>query len=128
MHQVATLSVQLGLRSALVNRYRDAPSIPLGQLLTELSPRTDNPLRYCTNIGNIPSNFYLPDELKHLKQLDDEDTKSLYSSSIPTLFLRMQNSVSKNLSEKIYPISQRVHCQPAAKQIVRSEKKSPAKV
>ena len=114
MHQVAALSVQLGLGSALVDWYRDATSVPLGHLLIDLSPRTDDRLRYCTNSGNIPSKFYVTDNLKHMKYLDDEHTKSLYSPSIPARFPRMQNSVSKNLSRRTYPISQRLHRQPAA--------------
>ena len=67
VHQVATLSVQLGLGSALVDWYRDATSVPFGHLLIDLSPRTDDRLRYCTNSGNIPSKFYVPDNLKHLR-------------------------------------------------------------
>ena len=91
MHQVATLSVQLGLGSTLVDWYRDATSVPFGHLLVDLSPRTDDRLRYCTNSGKIPSKFYVPDNLKHLKILDDEHTKSLYSPSTTALFPRMQN-------------------------------------
>ena len=98
VHQVATLSVRLGLGSALVDWYRDATSVPFGHLLIDLSPRTDDRLRYCTNSGNNPSKFYVPDNLKHLRYLEDEHTKCLYSPSIPALFLPMQNSVSKNLS------------------------------
>ena len=128
VHQVATLSVQLGLGSALVDWYRDATSVPFGHLLIDLSPRTDDRLRYCTNSGNIPSKFYVPDNLKHLNYLDDQHTKSLYSSSIPALFPRMQSSVSKNLSKRIYPFSQRVHRQPAARKLVRSKKKTRRKV
>ena len=54
VHQSATLSVQLGFGSALVDWYRDATSVPFGFLLIDLSPRTDDRLRYCTNSGNIP--------------------------------------------------------------------------
>ena len=46
--QVTTLSTQLGLGSELVDWYRDATSVPFGHLLIDLSPRTDNRLRYCT--------------------------------------------------------------------------------
>ena len=60
VHQLATLGVQLGLRSALVDWYRDATSVPSGQLLTDLSPRTDDRLRYCTITGKKPSNFMYP--------------------------------------------------------------------
>ena len=49
VHHVATLSVQLGLGSALVDCYRVATSVPFGHLLIDLSPRTDDRLRYCTN-------------------------------------------------------------------------------
>ena len=122
VHQVATLSVQLGLGSALVDWYRDATSVPFGHLVIDLFPRTDDRLRYCTISENIPSKFFVPDNLKHLKCLDYEHTKFLYSPSISALFHPMQNSVSKNLCKRIYPISQRVHRQPAAKKIVRIEK------
>ena len=100
VHQVATISVQLGLGSALVDSYRDATFVPFGHLLIDLSPRTDDRLRYCTN-------------------------NSLYSPGIPALFPRMQNSVSENLSKRI---SQRVHRQPAERKLVRSKKKSRPKV
>ena len=121
MHQVATLTVQLGLGSALVHWYRDATSVPFGHLLIDLSPRTDDRLRYCTNRGNVPSKIYLPDNLKHLKHLDDEHIKSLYSPSISTIFPRMQISVYQNLCKRFYPISQRVHRQPAAGKLVRKK-------
>ena len=126
MHQVATLNVQLGLGSVLVDL--DATSVTFGHLLIDLSPRTDDRLRYCTNSGIIPSKFYVPDNLKHLKYLDDEHTKTLYSPNIPTLFPRMQISVSKNLSKSLYPISQRKCRQPAARKFDRSKKKSLPKV
>ena len=128
VHQVATLCVQLGLGSALVDWYRDATSVPFGHLLIDLPPRTDDRLRYCKNSGNIPSKFYVPDNLKHLKNLDDEHTKFLYSQSIPTLFPPMQNSFSKNLFKRIYPISQRVHRQTGARKLVRSKTKTRRKV
>ena len=128
MHQLATLSVQLALGSALVDSYRDATSVPFGHLLIDLSPRTDDRLRFCTNNINIPSKFYVTDNLKHLKYLDDEHIKSLFSPSIPAVFPRLQNSVFKNSSERTYPNSQRVHRKPAARKLVRSEKKSRPKI
>ena len=73
--QVTTLSTQLGLVSELVDWYRDATSVPFGLLLIDLSPLTDDRLRYCTNSGSVPSNFYIPERLKHLRTLDDEHTK-----------------------------------------------------
>ena len=58
--QITTLSTQLGLGSELVDWYRDETSVPFGHLLIDLSPRTDDRLRYCTNTGSIPSKFYIP--------------------------------------------------------------------
>ena len=128
VHQVATLSVQLGVGSALADCYRDATCVPFVHLLIDLCPQTDDRLRYCRNSGNIPSKFYVPDNLKHLKYLDDEHTKSLYSPSIPARFPRMPNSVSKNVSKGFYPVSQRVHRQPAARKLVRGRQKTRPKV
>ena len=128
VHQVGTLSVELGLGSVLVDWYRDATSVSFGHLLIDLSPRTDDRLRYCINSGKFSSKFYVPENLKHSKCLDDEHTKFLYSPSIPALFPRMKNSVPKNFSKRIYPISQRVHRHPGARKLVRSKKKSCPKV
>ena len=55
--QVTTLSTQLGLGSELFSWYRDATLVPFGHLLIDLSPRTNDRLRYCTNTGSIPSKF-----------------------------------------------------------------------
>ena len=49
--QVGRLNVQLGLGLSLVDWYKNATSVPDGLLLIELSPRTDDRLRYYTNSG-----------------------------------------------------------------------------
>ena len=72
--QVTTLSTQLGRGSQLVDWYRDATSVRFGHMLIDLTPRTDDRLRYCTNTGSIPSKFYIPDRLKQSETLDDEHT------------------------------------------------------
>ena len=106
--QVNNFSTQLGLGSKLVDWYRDATSVPFGPLLIDLSPRTDNRLRYCTNTGSIPSKIYIPDRLKLSKILDDEYTKSLYSPSVPIIFQKMQKSFPSVLPKKVYPVSLRM--------------------
>ena len=65
--QVTTLSTQLGLGSELVDWYRDATSVPFGHLLIDLSPRTDDGLRYCTNTGSISSTFFYPGPAETVK-------------------------------------------------------------
>ena len=67
VHQVATLNEQLGFGSALVDWCRDATSVPFGHLLIDLSPRTDDRLRYCTIKGKILSKFFATVNLKHLR-------------------------------------------------------------
>ena len=62
--QVTTLSTQLGLGAELVDWCRNATSVPFGHLLIDLSPHTDDRLRYCTNTGSIPSKFYIPEPLR----------------------------------------------------------------
>ena len=90
--QVITLSTQLCLGSELVDWYRNATSVPFGHLSINLSSRTDDRLRYCTNTASIPSKFYNPDRLKQSKILDDENIKSLYSPSVAIIFPQMQNA------------------------------------
>ena len=77
--QVISHGAQLGLASELVDWYRYATSVPFGHLLIDLLPRTDNTLRYCTDSGSLPSKFFIPERLNHLRTLDDEHTKSLHS-------------------------------------------------
>ena len=47
--QVSTLSAQSSVESELVDWYRDATSVSYGHLLIDLSRRTGDRLRYCTN-------------------------------------------------------------------------------
>ena len=96
--QITTLGAQLSLGSQLVDWYRDATSVPFGHLLIYLSPRTDYILRFCTNSGSVPSNFCIRERLKHLRNLDDEHTKSLYSPSVAIAFPQMHKSLSSVLS------------------------------
>ena len=120
--QINTLSTQLGLGSTLVEWYRDATSTPFGHLLIDLTPRTDDRLRYCTNSGSIPSKFYVPKPLQHLNRLDDEYTKSLYSPSVPAIFPHLQKYISSKLPNRVYPISKRVHSESARGKFARVEK------
>ena len=65
--QVSTLSARWGLGSELVDWQPDAKLVPYGHLLIDLSPRADDRLRYCTNTGSIPSNFYIPEPADTIK-------------------------------------------------------------
>ena len=107
--QVTTFSTQLGLGLELVDWYRVATPVPFGDLLIDLSPRPDDRLRYCTNTGSIPSKCCIPYRSEQSKNLDDEHTKSLYSTSVPINFPQMQKSFPSVLPERVYPVSMRTH-------------------
>ena len=126
--QVTTLSTQLGFRSELVDSYRDATSVPFGHLLIDLSPRTDDRLRYCTNTGSIASNFYSADRLKQSKHLDDEHTKSPYSPGVPIIFSQMQTSFPSVLSNRVYPVSLRMHIKTAQRKPAKHKKTTRGKI
>ena len=124
---VSTLSAQTGLGSELVDWYRDGTSAPYGHLLIDLSPRTDDCLRYCTNTGSIPSKFYIPDRLKQSKILDDEHTKSHYSPSVPIFFPQLQKSFLLVLPKRVCPVSLRMHKKSAQRQPAKDKKTSRGK-
>ena len=92
--QETALGAKLGLGSELVDWYRDATSVPLGYLLIDLSPRTDDRLRYCTNSGFVSSQFNIPERLKQLRTSDDEHTTVFFSPSVPIVFVQMQKPLS----------------------------------
>ena len=125
--QVTTLSTQLGLGSELVDWYWDATSVPFGHLLMDLSPRTDDRIPYCTNSGSVPSKFFIPERLKHLRTLDDEHTKSLYSPSVSITFPQMQKSLSSVLPKRVYRVSMRMHSKSIQRKLANHKKTSRGK-
>ncbi len=126
--QVTSLSTQLGLGSELVDWYRDATSVPFGHFLIDLSPRTDDRLRYCTNSGSAPSKFYLPERLNHLRSLDDEHTNTLYSPSVPIAFPQMQKPLSSVLPKRVYPVFMRMRSKSTQRKLASLKKTSRGKV
>ena len=126
--QVTTLGAQLGLGSELVDWYRDATSVPFGHLLIDLSPRTEDRLRYCTNSGSVSSKLYILERLKHLKTLDDEHTKRLYSPNGPIAYPQLQKPFSSFLPKRVYPVSMRMHSKYTERKIASPGKTSGGKV
>ena len=57
--QINTLIQQLILGSQLKEWFQDARSTPYGHLLIDLSPKTVDSLRNCTNSGSVPPKFNL---------------------------------------------------------------------
>ena len=125
--KVTTLGTQLGLGSELVDWYRDATSVFFGHLLIDLSPRTDDRLRYCTKTGSIPSKLPIPGRLKESKILDDEHTKYLYSPSVPIDFPQMQMCFPSVLPKRVYPVSLRMLNKSAQRKPAKHKKTSRGK-
>ena len=107
--QVSTLSAHLELGSELVEWYQEATSVPYIHLLIDLSPRTDDGLRYCTNTGSIPSKTSIPEQLKQSKRLDEEHTKSLNSPGVPIIFTQMQKCSPSVMPKRFYPVPLGMH-------------------
>ena len=59
--QLTSVGAQLCFGSELADWYRDVTSVPFSHFLIDLSPRTDDILRYCTNAGSVPSKVYIPE-------------------------------------------------------------------
>ena len=50
--QINTLSQLIGLGSRMKEWYQDASSVPYGHFLIDLTPKTVDLLRYCSNSGS----------------------------------------------------------------------------
>ena len=107
--QASMLSAQIRNGSEQVDCHRDATSVPCAHFLINLSPRTDDQLRYCTKIGSVPSKFYNPDDLKKSNFLDDEHIKSLYSPSNSIVLPQWQKSLPSVLLNRIYQVPLRMY-------------------
>ena len=96
--QIGTLSQQLGLGFQLKDWYTTATSVPYGHLLIDLTPKTVDSLRYCTNSGSTPSLIFLPQSRQQITFLNDEHTTSLRRRcrNIP----RASKQLSSNIAPK----------------------------
>ena len=99
--QINTLSQQLGLGSQLKGWYQDATSILYGDLLLDLTPKTVDLLRYCTNSGSVPSKFCLPVGTV-TKFLNDEHTERLYTPNISNIFPKTSKTIYLPLCKKFH--------------------------
>ena len=125
--QVSTFSAQLGLGSELVDWYGDATSVPYGHLSIDLTPRTDDRLRYCTNKVPVLSKVYVSDRLKGLKSLEDERTKLLYFPCVSIIFPQTQKPLPSVLSKELRPVSLQMHNESVEKKPAKHERHHLAK-
>ena len=126
--QVTTLGAQMGIGSELVDWYRDATSVAFVHLLIDLLPWTDDRLRYCPSSGSVTSKFFNLDRLNHLKTLDDEHSKPLYSPSVAIALPQKQKPLSSVLFKRVFPVSMRMQGKSAQRKIASHKKTSRGKV
>ena len=85
VQQINVLGKQLGLGSDLKQWYSDATSKPYGHILIDLTPKTPDSLRFCSDITSFPTVFYLPNSRSRVTEINDQKTGLLYSKASPRL-------------------------------------------
>ena len=80
VNQVNHLARQLGLAGELDKWYKDSTEVPFGFLMIDLSPRTNDLLRYSS--GFNPTQFHLPRSKARLTFIEDVHTVRTYSKSV----------------------------------------------
>ena len=106
VQQIKRLGTQLGVN--LVEWYNDATTNPYGHLMIDLNPKTSDYLRFCTNVGQSPTKFYIPKQSARVTIIDDEHTKHLYAKSLDGFSKQITKNVSGTLSKRIRSIPKRM--------------------
>lgn len=101
VNQISKFGQQLGLEKHFVEWYRTATSKPFGHLLIDLSPRTNDRLRFCTNCATRPTKFFLPPSQSRITKINDAYTKRLYSKALPKFFSEMSENFSAAMSKDV---------------------------
>ena len=83
INQIDLLGRQLGSRGLLSAAYKSATHQPYGHLLIDLDPRCPEELRFCSNLLDSESIFYLPSNSPEIVCLDDAFGESKYAESTP---------------------------------------------
>ena len=88
-------------------------------LFTDLTPKTVDSLRFCSNSGSVPTNFYLKDGIE-TKFLDDEYTIRLYSPNVSKVLPKASKTIHSQLSKTFHSVSERVFSKPIKRRASRS--------
>ena len=124
--QINTSSKHLGLGYQLKEWYQDTTSVPYGHLISDLTQKTVDSLRYCSNSGSVPTQLYLPCRIE-TKFLDDEYTIRLYSPTTSKFFPKASKTIRSQLSKKIF-VKFRVFSKPIQRRASRSSERRHSKV
>ena len=92
--------------------------------MIDLSPHTDNGEPIFTKSWSVLSNNCIPDRLKQLKILDDENANFLYSPNSPIFFMQMKNCFPLVLSKRVYPVFLRTQVNSAQNKAAKQKRTS----
>ncbi len=124
VQQISRLGNQLGLGKQFNEWYKDAVSKPFGHLMVDLHPRTDDKLRFCTNCGSFPTQFYLPKSQARITEINDEHTKHKYSQALPIFYETIPKSYRSISSQRVHSLPMRVSPKSSGRKPGRSQSKS----
>ena len=125
--QIKTLGQQLGLGSHQKEWYQDATSVPYVHSLIDLTTKTVDSIRYCSDSGSVPTKFYLPAEIE-TKFLDDEYPIRLYSPNISKIFTKSSKTIHSQSLKRFHSISERVFSKPIKRRASRSSERRLSKI
>lgn len=95
VQQILKLGQQLGVGQTLLNAwYNDATSKPYGHLMIDLFPKTNDNLRYCSEVASVPTKFYLHPSKARITVVEDEYTKSKYAANLEKFLPNVQETIS----------------------------------
>ena len=98
VQQIGVLAKQLGLGKQLVDWYNASTRTSYGHLMIDLRPRTPDGLRFCTDSTSFPATFFLPNSSARITEIDDQQTKLLYSEA----FHRTRTKPTENCPPKLF--------------------------
>ena len=98
-----------------------------GHLLIDLTPKTVDSLRYCSNSDSVLTKFYLPVGIE-TNFLDDEYTLRLYPPNISKNFTKASKTIHSQLSKRFHSVSERAFSKPIKRRASRSSKRRRSKI
>ena len=99
VQQINVLRKQIGLGNNLRTWYADGSSTPYGHLLIASSPKTNDLLRYCTDVTSFPSEFYLPSSRSRITQINDQKSRLHYSKALSKFQQRIPDNFFNHCSK-----------------------------
>ena len=98
VQQIDVLGKQLGLGNTLWKWYADATSVPYGLLMIDLSPKTNDLLRYSTDVTSFPTSFCLLSSRSRVTQIKDQKSGLIHSEALSNF----QPSIPEDFREVLF--------------------------